>query len=375
MSAQVPQLSPQAEISVITCSPGEAIFEAFGHNAFRVYDPINRIDYAYNYGIFDFDQPNFYVNFMKGHLLYRLGRNDYKRFVAYYVYFDRTVTEQTLNLSQEQKQHMFKYLEENNLPENQEYLYDYYYNNCATKIRDVIEIAIQDSIIWNDSYVKEPMTIRELQNSYLQQMPWGRFGINLIMGSPTDKTAASYEYMYLPEYVLKAVDEAIIVQPYKPKLLLKDKIITHKGANKNSNSRQLWVLWVLLAIVILFSFWHFKKGLAFAYFDLVLFGIAGIGGTVLLSIWLFTDHHAAANNYNVLWLLPTHLVAAILLPFYYRTKWLRHYFIGSAILTALMCVFWKVIPQELLLDFLPLMLILMVRSAYIGWVTKLKKAV
>src|SRR5688572_8563867 len=109
---QTARLSAKAEISVITCGPGQdELYTAFGHSAFRVYDPVNEIDWAYNYGVFDFNQPNFYLNFAKGYLYYRLAVQDYQRFEYMYKYFDRYVHEQVLSLTQEQKQKLFDYLE------------------------------------------------------------------------------------------------------------------------------------------------------------------------------------------------------------------------------------------------------------------------
>ena len=116
-------LSDQAEISVITCGPGqEQVFTAFGHSAFRVFDPVNGIDAAFNYGVFDFDQPNFYLNFARGHNYYRLAVQDYKRFEYAYQYYNRYIVAQVLNLNINQKQRLFNYLQWNALPENQYYL-------------------------------------------------------------------------------------------------------------------------------------------------------------------------------------------------------------------------------------------------------------
>ncbi len=130
------KLSDQAEISVVTCGPfhGE-VYSAFGHSAFRVSDPTQGIDAIYNYGVFDYDQPNFYLNFALGKNKYMLGVQDYKRFRDVYIYYNRFIHEQSLDLNNFQKQKLFSYLEWNARPENQYYYYDYFYNNCATKIK------------------------------------------------------------------------------------------------------------------------------------------------------------------------------------------------------------------------------------------------
>src|SRR6185295_5483513 len=141
------RLSPEAEISIITCGPWQGeVYSAFGHNAIRVYDPVNRIDDAYNYGVFDFNQPNFYLNYTRGLLLFKLGVYPYPDFRNIYIYYNRSVTEQVLNLSDLQKQAVYDFLEWNARPENETYRYDYFYNNCATQVRDVFVKVLQDSI-------------------------------------------------------------------------------------------------------------------------------------------------------------------------------------------------------------------------------------
>lgn len=141
------RLSDQAEISVMTFGPSQQVlYTAFGHSAFRVYDPVLGIDEAYNYGVFDFDQPNFYLNFARGNLMYRLDVSDYKEFEYVYVYFNRSVRQQTLNLTQGQKQRLYAFLQWNALPENQFYRYDYFYDNCATKMPNILVHVFGDTV-------------------------------------------------------------------------------------------------------------------------------------------------------------------------------------------------------------------------------------
>src|SRR5690606_41639795 len=148
------QLSEHAEISVITCGPYQGeLYSAFDHSSFRVHDPQNGYDAAYNYGVFSFNQPNFYLNFARGYLYYQLGVYDYPSFEEYYVAADRYVHEQVLNLTQAQKQKMFDYLQWNSLPQNRHYRYDYFYDNCATKMRDVVAHVLRADIRFDGSYI------------------------------------------------------------------------------------------------------------------------------------------------------------------------------------------------------------------------------
>ncbi|MCU0398242.1 MAG: DUF4105 domain-containing protein, partial [Cyclobacteriaceae bacterium] len=208
LSAQI-KLSDQAEISVITCGPGQAeLYSAFGHSAFRVFDPANQIDHAFNYGVFDFNQPNFYLNFARGHNNYRLAVQDYKRFEYTYVYYNRYVHEQVLNLNTFQKQKLFDYLIWNAQPENQYYRYDYFYDNCATKLPEIVSKVFGDSVQFDGSYISTSYSIRQLTDLYLNYQPWGDLGIDICLGLPMDKKASPYEYMFLPDYVESGFDHA-----------------------------------------------------------------------------------------------------------------------------------------------------------------------
>jgi len=222
--------SDQLQMSVITCGPSqEELYTAFGHSAIRVLDKANNFDAVFNYGVFDFKQPNFYLNFARGFLYYKLGVYDYQAFKANYIYDNRYVHEQVLNLTSEQKLKLFNYLLVNARPENQTYLYDYFYNNCATKIRDVVVDALgKDVVAFDGSYVKTNYTIRDLTDIYLAEQPWGDLGIDICLGLPMDKKASPYEYMFLPDYIESGFDHATIVTDGKTLPLVSSKNIVYE---------------------------------------------------------------------------------------------------------------------------------------------------
>src|SRR5260221_14161983 len=156
-------LCQQSQISLIPFGPDQGEFyEAFGHSSIRILDPTRGIDYAYNYGVFSFNQPNFYLNFTRGHLYYQLGVYPYPDFRDAYISVNRFVHEQVLQLTPGQKQKIFDYLEWNALPENKVYNYDYFYNNCSSKIRDVFADVLKDEILFDGSFIKTDYTIRQL---------------------------------------------------------------------------------------------------------------------------------------------------------------------------------------------------------------------
>lgn len=230
-SAQI-TLSESAEISVITCGPYQGeVYSAFGHSAIRVRDPLTGEDLAFNYGVFNFT-PGFYLNFTRGNLLYKLGVYPYSLFRDAYISQNRYVHEQILNLNPNQKQQVRDYLYRNARPENAVYNYDYFYNNCATKVRDVFVELFGDSLKFNGSYVKTSYTIRDLTNIYLTKQPWGDLGIDICLGLPMDKKLSPFEYMFLPDFVESGFDHATL----NGNPIVKEKIAVYEAKQKTLHS-------------------------------------------------------------------------------------------------------------------------------------------
>ena len=146
------QLSTYSEVSILTIGPGTSLNDAFGHSAIRIKDPMYRLDIVYDYGRYDFESDGFYLNFAKGKLNYEIGFTNYKPFLSYYLSEEREVKSQTLNLSLGEKQAFFQKLQQNILPQNKSYAYDFFYNNCATKIKDIV--ASSDGARKNHSAIR-----------------------------------------------------------------------------------------------------------------------------------------------------------------------------------------------------------------------------
>src|SRR5690606_6101372 len=360
------QLSEQAEISVITCGPDQQeLYAAFGHSAFRVYDPANGINHAFNYGVFNFNQPNFYLNFARGYLYYSLGVEHYDEFEYRYVYFNRYVHEQVLNLTTTQRQKIFDFLQWNALPENVVYRYDYFYNNCATKMPDVIVKILGDDVKFDGSHIKTEYTIRELTDLYLQQQPWGDLGIDICLGLPMDKKASPYEYMFLPDYVEAGFDNATVLHDGIPVQLVKEKKINYETREeeeevKNSLPHPLLIFSILAVFAIALSFYDIRKNKISTWFDVILYSVTGAIGILLFTLWLFTDHAAAARNLNILWALPTHLIAVF--AFIKNPRWLKYYFGVIIILSVLLLIGWPFLPQQLHYTLIPVVATIGVRA-------------
>ena len=363
------QLSPDVQIGIITCGPSEdEVFLAFGHSAIRVYDPNNGIDDAYNYGVFDFNQPNFYLNYTRGLLLFKLGVYRYPDFVNAYTYYNRWVTLQTLDLSQTQKQAIYEYLEWNALPENETYRYDYFYNNCSSKVRDVFEDVLRDSIQFDGSYITTQYTIRQLTDLCLTHQPWGDLGIDICLGLPMDKRATPYEYMFLPDFLESAFDHASLNRNGKLVPIVKSKqpIYVQRPAPIPKSLIHPWVaLGGFLAITFALSVYDVRRKRLSKWFDLLVFSVVGLVGTLLIVLWTATDHAAAANNLNILWALPSHLLVLLI----YRKKstpLLKKYFSGVSILTILLLLGWFLVPQQLHIFLIPLVVALLCRAFVIS---------
>jgi hypothetical protein len=355
------KLSENAEIYVLTLGPYQGeLYSAFGHSAIRVVDTTEGLDDVYNWGVFDFDQPNFYLNFARGYLYYKLGVHPYDRFRDYYIYYNRYIHAQKLNLTQAQKQKLFDYLQWNSLPENQNYRYDYFYNNCATKVRDVMLTVFSDSVKFDGSYIKTDYTIRDLTDIYLQHQPWGDLGIDICLGLPMDKKASAHEYMFLPDYIESGFNHATIGS--LP--LVSETISVYESREEaiaSSLFHPLIVFTVFAILVLALSIWDFRRKKLSRWFDAFLFGILGLIGCLLFFLWFFTDHKAAAVNFNLLWAFPLHLVVAFAL--FKERKWLVKYFqIYNTILPFVM-LFWFALPQQLNLALMPLVAVLLMRNS------------
>lgn len=373
--AEVPRLSPQARISLITCGPGDALFEAFGHTALRVHDPLTGMDMVYNYGVFDFDAPNFYLNYTKGYLNYRLARNDFNRFLYQYTYYNRSVDEQVLNLSQEQKQAVFNFLEHNHLPENREYYYDYFYDNCSTRPRDVLIQVLGDSLQFSYAYADTlNYSIRGLANRYLEssdKYAWGELGINLGLGAKIDQEAEPFDYMYQPEFLFQALEEATLLQPDGSSIPLVESTHSLYQAGPSADEGIIftpalvfWLIFLLGAALSVLE-WREKRYRLLA-FDFVLFAALGLTGLLITFIWFFTNHGAAANNWNIAWLWPSHLAAAFMLFSRRFPGWLKIYFLAVAGTTTLLLLLWPWVPQDLHEAFIPLLMLIVIRSLAIA---------
>lgn len=195
-------LSPMANISLLTCEPGQPLYERYGHTAIRVCDPMQRIDYVFNYGLFSFEDSHFYWHFVQGQTWYELGIQPYHQFVAEHRYEHRNVHQQTLLLSPLEKEAIFQALMTNAQPENSKYLYNFVFDNCATRPYHLLQTTLGDSI--RSSYIGwEGVSYREFIHHYTRPGSWAEFGINLVFGYKADQLISGDERLFLPEALMQ----------------------------------------------------------------------------------------------------------------------------------------------------------------------------
>ena len=304
IESQQNSLSPEAKISVLTIGPGASLNDAFGHSAFRIKDDIRGTDLVYNYGVYDFNTPNFYLKFAQGKLNYLIGLNYYEDFYESYVSQNRTIKEQVLNLSQEEKQSLFNYLNWNYKPENRAYLYDFFYDNCATRIRDVIQEATPSKIIYNQPKDLKTKTFRQLIHDHLNLNTWGALGIDVALGSVIDRQASPYEYMFLPEYIHTFLENAEFSKAPDRPLVSESRVIFEKidqPTRTNFFTSPLFILGLIGLLIIYITYSDYKKKKRTLWLDVFIFSLTGIVGVFILLLWFATDHTGTHHNYNLLW--------------------------------------------------------------------------
>jgi len=360
------QLSDDAEASVLTFGPGTSLNDAFGHNAFRIKDKTKGIDIVYGYGQYDFDAPNFYLKFARGKLNYLISRHFYSDIFNYYSKENRTIKEQVLNLSIEQKQKLFSYLENNYKPENRKYLYDFFYDNCATKIRDVLSTVTNNSISFEKPDNFEQKTFRELIYEHVSKNSWGSLGIDIALGSVVDRKASASEYMFLPKYIHSFVEGSKINGNDN---LVKFSTSLYEKKTDNATPSFIMsplVILGLLSVIILFvTYKDFKKQKRSKWLDIILFSITGIIGVLLLFLWFGTDHTATWQNYNLLWACPLNILVIGQLLKKDIKNWVKSYLKFLVIMLCLMTLHWVIGVQVFAIALIPLLIALAVRYIYL----------
>ena len=354
-------------ISILTCADGAQMYSSFGHSAVRVVSPSRGIDYVYNYGMFNYQQKLFYVKFVRGFLNYHVSYSGFPRFCIEYVRDGREIREQVLNLDSQQRQAVFDFLNWNCLEENRYYRYNFLEDNCATRIRDIVENTCgSDVSLANIQYTE---SFRDMIHEHLGDMPWFRFGVDLLMGLPVDRKADSRTAMFLPDNVFATLENSTITHNGQTEPLVSESNILLKADPVNKKDIFTYispslVFWLLFAVLAVVTYYDVKRERHRVWIDRVLLFVVGLFGLLFVFMWVGTEHTVTAGNLNILWAIPTHIAAAFGVK-YVNQLW-KKYFTVTAALTLAVLVFSPLIPQQFDVGNYPIMCILILRLAYLA---------
>jgi hypothetical protein len=290
------------QISVLTCAPGEDVYTAWGHTAIRIIDSTNQTDVVYNFGTFDFDTPNFLVEFVKGNLNYFLSVADFQNFILEYQYYGRSIKEQILILSDAEKAKWQNALQKNLEGNNRYYLYNFITDNCTTRVKD--------GLYQFTNYQVPPSNIKSFRTHvvgapYQQGIPWIGLGIDILLGAVSDQTPSPLQAGFLPDLLF----DQIAVQP------------NHIAATQNydftkttpvNTTDPIYYIIGLIAVYLFVGKWNARWAvIAAKALDIILLFIYGAGGLLLVYMSLFSKHTACHYNFNVDWIHPLYWIALV----------------------------------------------------------------
>lgn len=309
-TAGLPTASDSLAVSLLTMLPGEEVYSLFGHSAIRIRNDAVGLDRTYNFGTFDFEQPFFMVRFARGQLDYILDTAPFADELAKYRFLSRPIIEQHLALSQPAARALLRRLDENRRPENRAYRYDFFFDNCSTRLLDAFDGALveagEGSLALGSS--PEAPTFRQLLRRNTQGQPTIALGMDLAVGAPSDRVATSREQTFLPVGLADALDRSTVGG--RPFVASRDTLFWVAGAGTVPRRPEpvvpilvglLGLGWVAAAVrparLARWGRWS----------DVALFGLSGVMGVVLAFLWFLTDHTVTGPNANLLWAFPGHL--------------------------------------------------------------------
>lgn len=306
-----PEYFDSVEVSLLTCSPHEEVYSLYGHSAIRWHDlhqegPLAGEDLAYNWGIFNFDKPYFVARFVFGLTDYELGTISFRTFCAYYEHWGSSVTEQVLNLTNEEKLQVRDALANNLRPENRIYRYNFFYDNCATRPRDIVEKCINGKIEYAPREDYSP-SYREMVSFCTRNHPWATFGNDMLLGIKADLKTDMKQQEFLPENLLYDFDRAQIYANGNYRQLVSERrMAVMPGVQVIERDFPLTPMQcacILLVITVGISLFDWKRKKRSAWYDVVLLLMQGLAGCVLF-VMLFSQHPTTSTNLQILLLNP-----------------------------------------------------------------------
>ena len=359
--------TPQYEVSILTIGPGNSLSDAFGHSGIRVIDRVNDYDIVFNYGVYDFNAPNFYGNFVKGRPIYSLGLNNYENFYKNYVNQSRQIIEQKLDLSEYKKRVFVNRLITNSKEANKFYEYNYFENNCSTKIADIFNEILEEDIK-NEGLHKVnvgPNSYRKLVYENINPNSWGALGIDICLGAIIDKNINSQDELFLPYNLKSYFDDLGNSNIRNGNLVTTSVLFGEYSKYTETLISPIYLLLILSLIIISITYIDYLRRTRSVLLDSIVLLITGIIGLLLIYLWFFSNHTASAWNYNLLWAIPFNLILFIELLKKKQKKWVISYLKLIIIMLLLMCLHWVVGVQVFNISLISLILALIIRYFYL----------
>jgi hypothetical protein len=351
----------EIKISILSIGEGQSLADAFGHTGIRIIDKKTNSDVVFNFGIYDYNAPNFYSNFVKGRPVYKLGVQNYISFINNYIKQDRYIIEHVINLDKKATQKIINLLVKN--LEDPNYIYDYLRDNCSTRVADLFIKQTEQpqntkiDILTENSY-------RKLIHSKINENSWGALGIDLCLGAIMDRKISIKETLFLPEKLMQYLDSLI---EKDSKSITKNIIFSPQSSLLyNENLPNPLLINSLLSVLLIFiTFLNFKKSIWKKWIDILIYFSSGTLGLLVIYLWFFSNHFASAQNFNFLWAFPFNLIMVYALLRENPPNWAVNFIKLNIILLVLLFIHWATGVQKYNITLLPIFIALLVRYSYL----------
>lgn len=310
-------------VSLLTCYPGNEIYELEGHTGLRIHG--TDTDITVNWGLYNFNAPNFVYRFVKGETDYMCGAIPTPLFLNEYRKQGRKVLEQVIDLTPEETERLIALINDNLLPQNRTYRYNYVKDNCATRPLLLIEQAIADTL----SFTGRPLTVgtattfREVMTHYHRNYPWYQFGIDLVLGSGIDHPLSTREYAFAPHALAQMMHTALRKNTAGSEPLVSQSVVLSEGPDEGTVMLPTpWyltpvaVFWTLAVLIALATLFDVAREKVTRWIDAVLYGALGLAGCLVAFLVFVSVHEATSPNWVILWAEPLCLLVPV-------TIWLK----------------------------------------------------
>lgn len=346
-------------LSLLTCGSGAEPWETFGHTAIRIVDSTNGTDNVYNYGCFNGYDEDFLVKFTRGKLNYYVSYYPYRDFLEEYLSAGRSVKEQVCLLPDSFKLKIYEFLNWNCLEENKNYKYDFFFDNCATRIRDLFpEVLGKDFKLGVVMQADSAISFRTIINQYFYKVHWQRFGVNLLLGSKIDRKMTNAEIMFLPDFLSEGLEKS----RFKSQPIFSPSTeILPEGQQPILGENFPFMVMMLIAILTIASIFYQPMMKFQPIMQFLLLFLTGLIGCFIMFMWFGTDHQTCRDNFNVLWAFPTNLIFAFV------NKRAKDKYVFVMILLLFVSLFLHVLKVQVLplLELSPLLFALLVQYVFL----------